>query len=975
MRLLNLLLNAVGAAALLTGCASTPGPLDEASGTAPPAAPGVAPPDQGGPAGQPARAAWAHQRSDLKPDPGVRFGQLENGMRFVLQKNATPAGEASLRLRIDAGSLMEDKDQLGLAHFMEHMIFNGTRNVPEGEFIKRLERVGLAFGPDTNAYTSFDETVYMLELPETNAETVDTALLLMREAAGEALMAADAIDRERGVILSEERTRDTPSLRALKARFDFFMKDQLPPDRFPIGNVEVIRSAPRERFASFYEQYYRPENATLVVVGDFDLDEMERKIRARFSDWRGQGPAGVGPNLGQVAERDTEVRTFTEAGAPAQMQIAWVSPPELDPDTRAERREDLIESLGLAVLNRRYERLQRQDDAPFIAAVAGHGTSLDAIDQTQVTVVYKPGAWRRALETAEQEQRRAVQHGVTQRELDREITERRAGLRTAVAGQATRRSTALAGQIVGAVNDDEVVTTPEEELAVFEEAVAGLTAERVSGVLRGLFEGQGPLVFVSSPQPITDADRAVAAAFGASGAVAVAPPSQQAAKAWAYTDFGTPGRVVDRREIADLGATFVRFDNGVRLTVRPSQNRKDQVFVTVRAGEGELDLPSDRPSPAWVLGPAFTEGGLGRMTSEEIEEALAAEVYGVSAGVKDDAFTLSGATRTADFDTQMQVLAAYMTDAAWRPQGLDRYKAFSSNLHNQLESTPDGVLQRDLPRLLRSGDQRFGFPSREAMAGARIDTLRRSVGGPLTSEPIEVVVTGDITVEEAIRQTAATFGALPRRAEARHPASAARISFPAGAASPVRLGHKGRADQAVAFIAWPTDDFVSDPQEARAVRVLEQILRLRLLDEIREKQGVTYSPGTAYEAAWVYPDYGYVGASIEAPPDKLQPFFADALKIAQGLRDAPVSADEMLRAVQPRIEAIQRAQAGNEYWVGQLAGAQSDPRRLAAIRESITGLRAVTPADVQRVARKYLVDARAWRLAVTPEAAATASGS
>jgi zinc protease len=261
------------------------------------------------------------------------------------------------------------------------------------------------------------------------------------------------------------------------------------------------------------------------------------------------------------------------------------------------------------------------------------------------------------------------------------------------------------------------------------------------------------------------------------------------------------------------------------------------------------------------------------------------------------------------------------------------------------------------------------------MQAVRMEDIRTQIGQPLSTEPIEVVITGDVTVDKAIRQTAATFGALPARRDAAAPAGANRTPFPAAPAQPVRLTHKGRADQAIAFMAWPTDDFPSDPQRARALRVLELVMQLRLTDEIREKQGVTYSPGTSYEAAWVYPDYGFIGANIEAPPDKLEPFFGDVRKIARSLRDAPVTADELQRAVQPRVEAIQRSQATNEYWLGQLAGAQTDPRRLAAIRESIPGLRKVTPADVQRVAREYLVDAKAYRLVVTPEGRAAPAGA
>jgi zinc protease len=834
--------------------------------------------------------------------------------------------------------------------------------------VKRLERVGLAFGPDTNAYTSFDETVYMLELPETRAEVVDTALLLMREAAGEATLATDAIDRERGVVLSEERTRDTPGLRMIKSQFDFLMKGQLPPKRFPIGDVSVLRTAPRERFVSFYEQYYRPENATFIAVGDFDPAEMESKIRARFSGWRGRGPAGMGPHLGPVAPRKMEGRTFVETGAPAQLTIAWMSKPELDPDTRAERREDWIESLGLVVLNRRLERISRGDDPPFVAASAGHGTTVGAADETSVSADYEPGRWKPALEAVEQEIRRIVLYGVSQRELDRVITEARTSLQASVTGQGTRRSADLAGAIASKVNENDVFTAPDEGLAVFEEAVRGLTAEQVNAALKPLFDGEGPLVFVSSPRPIADGVPAVVAAFNGSRQVAVAPSSFQAARGWAYTNFGAPSRVLERREVSDLGVTFVRFENGTRLTIRPSRNRKDEVLVSARAGDGVLDLRRDGSSAFWVAEAAIIEGGLGKLTTEEIEEALATEVYGVGFDIDENSFVLSGGTRPEDLDTQLQVLAAYATDPGWRPEAVERPKVFASNFHDQIEASPDGVLSRDLDRLLRSGDPRFGLPSREVMAATTVDQVRTEIGGPLSREPFEVVITGDVSVEEAIRQTALTFGALPRRTDDAVPSAATRTPFPAGRSHPVRLTHKGRPDQAVAYIAWPTGDFPSNPQEARAVHVLEQVMRLRLREEIRENQGVTYSPETSHEAAWTYPDYGYLAARIDAPPDKLQPFFADAEKIAKGLRDAPITADELRRAVQPRVQSTQSAQAGNEYWLAQLAGAQTDPRRLNVIRDSITGLQEVTPADVRRVALRYLVSAKAYRLVVVPEA-------
>jgi zinc protease len=252
----------------------------------------------------------------LRADPAVRFGVLPNGMRYQILRNATPPHNASLRLRIDVGSMYERDDQRGLAHFIEHMVLNGTKNVPEGEFVRRLERAGLKFGPDTNATTDFRQTVYMLDLPETDTATVDTALFLLREVAGEATFAPGAIDSERGIVLSEERTRATPQLRTAEDELAYLLKGDVLPTRLPIGLTDIIKTAPRERFAALYDAYYRPERATLIAVGDFDVDAMEAKIRAQFGTWKARGKAGAELPSAAMAPRGPESHVFVEPGVP-----------------------------------------------------------------------------------------------------------------------------------------------------------------------------------------------------------------------------------------------------------------------------------------------------------------------------------------------------------------------------------------------------------------------------------------------------------------------------------------------------------------------------------------------------------------------------------------------------------------------------------------------------------------------------------
>ncbi|HVQ08239.1 MAG TPA: insulinase family protein [Allosphingosinicella sp.] len=914
--------------------------------------------------------AWPQQASDLPADPDVRFGALPNGMRYAIRRNATPPGGASLRLRFDAGSLHEGEDQRGLAHFLEHMVLNGTTNVPEGEFVRRLERHGLRFGPDTNATTEFQQTVFKLDLPRTDAETVDTALFLLREVAGEATLAAAAIDAERGIVQSEERSRATPQFNVVVDELGYMLPGQLLPNRMPIGRPEVIAGAPRERFAAFYNSYYRPERATLVAVGDFDLDEMERKIRARFGTWRGRGPAGRNPDLGRVATRGGQARVHVAAGVPTRVSLAWVRAPDLRPDTAATRSARLVEQLALQILNRRMERIAAtQSPAPFIAGVSVRTTLADSADITQLMAITQPGQWQAGLTAIEVEQRRLALHGVTAAELAREIQQLRTALTAAAAGAATRQSAALAEGLIAAVDQDRVFTAPAETLRRFEQAAPAITPAQVDAAARAIFAGD-PLLYMTSPTPVEGGESALLAAYRTAYSTPVAAGAAQQAQAWPYTSFGAPGIVAERRELAEVGATAIRFANGVRLTVKRTAFADDQILVSVRTGNGRQDFAADRPSPEWALPGAFSAGGLGRISFEDMQEALAARTYGADLVVGDDAFQLIGGTRPEDFALQMQLLAAYVTDPGWRPTGWDRMRGFSGTLQDQAAATPGGVFGRDSGRLLHDGDRRWAMPSREEMAASSIADARFVLDRALGQGPIEIVIVGDVEVEEAIRQAAATFGALPPRADAAPPAT--RIRFPAGTAEPVRLTHAGRPDQGLAYIGWPTTGLYPDTRQARTLDVLSDVFELRLIQKIREEQATTYSPQAAHGASPVFADYGIFSAQIEARPEALAGFLRDAEAIVADLRDRPIPADELQRALRPRVETLQRQRNGNPWWLLALGRVQRDPRVAPTIAAMIGEYEGITAADLQRAARTFLQPGRAWKLVVVPGRAAPA---
>lgn len=908
---------------------------------------------------------WAQAASDIPADSNVRFGVLSNGMQYAILRNATPPGQASFRLRIDAGSLMENENQLGLAHFMEHMAFNGTTNIPENDLLRILERRGLAFGADTNAYTSFDETVYMLELPNAADGTVDDSLRIMREQVSEALMAADAVDDERNVIVGEERLRNTPGLRSIKAQLGLFAPGQRISNRLPIGDLDIIRTAPRERFVEFYQGYYRPERATFIAVGDFDVDQLETKVRAAFESWRPTGPAGPEPDLGTVAPRGPETRILIEPGVQSSIELGYIRAPDRDPDSVAERRENLIRRIGVAVLNRRLGEMSRADNPPFINASGGEAELADSFTAASVSARFNPGEWKRALEAIEQEQRRLIQFGVSDAELQREITEGRAGLENAVAGAATRRTPNLAGGLVNAVNSRTVFNTPRTSLDLFNAAVDGLTAAQVNQVLPTIFQGEGPLALVVTPVEIEGGEAAVTAALEASRLAPVSAPAAQAQLEWPYAAFGAPGVVESRRELEAVGATVVTFANGVRLTVKPTNFRDEQILVSVRTGLGELGMPADRIDAQGLAPLVFTAGGLGQLSADDLSRVLNGRIYSAGFAIDGDSHVLSGATRPEDLQLQTQVLAAYLTDPGLRPAPFQQIKTFFPQIIAQQMATPGGAFGLQASELLAGGDKREALPTAAEIAAMTNDDLRASVTRGLSTGPIDVVMVGDLTVEDAIASIAPTFGALPARGpDATPPAGSDQRRFPAATATPVRLFHTGPAEQALAYIAWPTTDAVSDRTEARRISIMSEVLKLRVLEEIRERQALAYSPGVSAAASDAFAGYGSVSIRAEIAADKEAAFFAAVEEIVARLRDEPPGEDELNRARLPVIESLRRSQAGNEYWLTQLGEVAQRPDDIEQILTHISDLEAITPADIQALARRYLKSDTAWRAVV-----------
>ena len=917
---------------------------------------------------------WAQSYVDRPADPAVRFGQLANGMRYAIRHNATPAGHTSLRLRIGSGSLAEREDQQGLAHFLEHMAFRGSTHVPSGDMVRMLQRLGLTFGADTNAHTGLDETVYQFDLPQSDRDTTDTGLMLLREIAGELTLAQSGMDPERGVVLSEERVRDGPGYRQAVAELMFEMEGQLAPRRMAIGKAQIIRDAPVALIRDYYEAEYRPDNATVVAVGDFDAAEMETAIRARFGDWVAKAPAPPAPDLGAVEPRGATARMLVEPGVPLSLSITWVAPYDAAADTAARERRDLTEVIALEVLNERLDRLAQGADAPFLSASVGRDNVLKSAKITTLQMQPKPGAWPTALEAAITAERRLAEYGVRPDEAERMTTKIRTQLRVAADGAATQPSNQIADAIVRAVNDDEVYTNPGQDLAEAEAMLATLDGAEIDAAARRLFAGSGPLVFLAGPTPVAGGEAAIAAVVAAAQGRQVTAEAAAAAKIWPYTSAATLGEVASRTRIADLDVTEVRFSNGVRLFVKQTGFAADEVLVRVRIGTGRLGISGDKARATWMVSgvvPLLRLGGTRELTDEEIQALTVGNRVGMNLALEDDAFVLGGTTRPADLDTQMQLLLAYTVQPGLRDAAFARVKASVLNWLPQIQATASGVFGRESGPALHGGDPRWRrIPDAAELTTAGADDLAALIGDDFAAGPIEVTVVGDVATERAIDAVARSFGALPSRPARLTAGSAAgAVQFLHTDAAALVVRHGGRADQAMALAAWPTADFYADPQTQRVLGVTAAILQSRLTDRLRVLEGVTYSPSVDTDTSRVFKGLGDIRAVVETPVGKVDNFYTELDRIVAALQAEPPSSDEMDRAKRPMVDERMKLMRENEYWLTVLSLAQGNALQLDAIRDYVSATEQVTAADVEHAARRFLTKATEFRMVVRPDAA------
>lgn len=914
-----------------------------------------------------AEKPWPIRAADLpEPDPRIVWGRLDNGLRWAVVPNATPPGGASLRLMVEVGSLDEREDERGLVHLLEHMAFRGSARIPPGELLPLLRSVGLSFGADTNARVDFETTVYMLEVPRASAEALDTALFVLAEIAGGLMIPEAELEAERGVVLAEARIRATPRQRLFEQSLAFRLPGTLVPHRLPIGEPEVIRTAPRARLVELYRRFYRPDRMIVAIAGDVDPAAVAERIAAHFAHLpRLEAPPRAIARTAPLP-RGLAVRVAIEKGLPASLAVSFNRPFDPRPDSRALRAEALAEFVVTHALERRLERIAARPEAPFTSAGMATDSWRDIAEETILRAAIEPSRWAEALATLEQELRRLRSFGVLPEERAEALAVRRAALEDRIRTASTRSSRSLVETILRSARYERVLLAPEAERALFDALVEGIDEAALEAAIARLFSGSGPLIELVLPEVPAMGEGAVAgaveAAWRESERVAVDPPEAVAAVTLAYAPAAVPAPIIERSRLEALDVTAVQFAGGVRLDVKRTDFEAGTVRVAIRFGRGRLGLPLDKPGLDILLEEAFLAGGLGRHSAEELGRFLADKRIRASFAIQEDALVLTIETAPQHLLTALVLARAQLEDPGLRADILPAWRRRLEATYRRLETVASAVLDGPLARLLNGGDPRFGLPERAEAEARTLAELRAWLAAEIASGPIDVAIVGDVDPEDAIDAVSRTLAHLNASSVAL-PAPLPPATIPTGS---VAFTHGGAADQALLLVYQQTTDG-RDPRRALGLELLADVLRERVRTLVRERLGATYAPRVAHAASLVVPDRGRLVVQLDLPVDRIDEIRPQLHALLEELRGRPIGAEELARVLEPRLARLTRLLASNGFWLdGVLSGRHQHPFKLARPLALEAELKSFSAAELAALAARYLDPQRRLEVRVLP---------
>jgi zinc protease len=902
-------------------------------------------------------------------EPAITIEHLSNGVQYYVRANKKPEKRAELRLVVKAGSVLEEDDQQGLAHFIEHMAFNGTSHFPKNEIISFIESLGMRFGADLNAYTSFDETVYTLTVPTDQPEVMEKAVQVLEDWAHNVSFDPAEVEKERPVIMEEWRLRRGAGARIQDKLLPIVLKDSRYADRLPIGKTEIIQNAKVDTLKKFYKDWYRPELMAVVAVGDFDKTAVENIIKSHF----GTIPASTSPK--PRPQFDIPDRTGSSFAILSDKELTSTGVaienilPHRREGTIGVYRQDIVEGLFSSMLNQRFAEISQKPDAPFLRASVGRGAFVAKTkDEAELGARVKDDGIEKGLAGLLTEVDRVEQFGFTQTELDRAKQNFARAYERLVIEDQNRLSNDRADEYIRNFLTGEPLPGAELEQQYHLRFLPQITLAEINGIAKEWFMDKNRIVTVTAPE------KAGATLPTEAKLATVIKTAAENKDIKAYVDnvssgrllepLPAPGSVVKTTTRDAIGITEWELSNGVKVILKPTNFREDEIVFRATGFGGHSLVSDDDFIPASTAAQVVSAGGLGQFSRIDLAKLMTGKVASAGVFISELAKGLSGSSSRQDLETMFQLIYLRFT----KPRAdADAFAVAASQtkvaLANQT-AAPGYAFVEALTNILGAN-----HPRRRVTTVADIDkwNLDKSLAfyKDQFSDASEFtfVFVGSFNMATMKPLVERYLGSLPatHRNETWKDVGA---KLPTGVIEKrVEKGIEPKSQTAIVF----TGPFEYDQVHRAALRAMTQILQMRLLDSIREELGGTYSI-TANASAEKYPQPEYelavqFGSDPQRTDDLVKRVFSEIDKLrTQGPEEKQLSDEK--EALQRDFETSSKQ---NGYLLSQIVGKIETGEDIAGIWDLPEVYKKLNAATIQDAAKKYLNPNNVIKVSLFPE--------
>ncbi len=907
----------------------------------------------------------------MPADPAVVTGTLANGLRYYIRVNRQPANRAELRLVVNAGSILEDDDQQGLAHFVEHMAFNGTTHFAKQEIVTFMQSIGMRMGPSVNATTGFDETVYMLQIPTDKAEVMDKSFLILEDWAHNLSFDPAEIDKERGVITEEWRLGRGAAARMRDQQLPVLLEGARYAQRLPIGKKAVIDTFKHERLKAFYTDWYRPDLMAVIAVGDFDAGAVEALLQKHFGTLANPAAERPRPIYSVPEDPETQFPIATDKETPTTSVAVYNKLAGRDPSTVAAFRQLLVERLYTGMFNRRMSELAQKPDPPFVSGGAGRGTLVRGLQAASLSALVKDDGIERGLEGLLVEANRVARFGFTGTEFDRQKKDMLRLYERQYAERDKLESSALASRYVANFTDRQPIPSVDDEYGLCQRFLPEITLAEVNALAKDWTGNRNRVVMVAAPQKegLVPPDAArLSAAVARAATQEVTAYVDTVANAALIDKLPAPAKIVKTTAVDAVGVTEWELSNGARVVIEPTTNKQDEVvFRATSFGGTSLASDADFPT-AEAAAQIVGASGLGQFSAIQLRNLLAGKVASVRPIITETEQGMAGGASAKDMETLFQLIHLSFTAPRLDPPV---YSMLTTQLKTMLKNqsaTPAFAFSSAMQAALSQGHPRYRPMTAETVDAWVPDKAlafykaRFADAGGFT-----FVFVGSFT-PETIRPLVEQYLASLPSAGRRESWKDVGMRRPTGVIE--QTVTKGLEPQSRVGIVF-SGPFQYDQAHRVTIRALGSVLQTRLRDMIREELGGTYtisaSPSVSKVPIGRYDFSIAFGCSPQRTEELVKAVFKDIEALqANGPTETQVNdaREALLREFETNVK-------DNSYLVTQLLyGYQfgEDVKTVFSLPESYKQL---TGAAIQDAARAYLQRDNFVRVTLMPETAGT----